>query len=116
MIESLAIVNANNRSSHFRDNDHVSQMGLNNIGFLVDGTFLLLLAELLDQSHGFAFQTTANLPSDTALEKLHKLFIVHVQELIQVNTAVGELTESPLFLELSSCSLKSTVAKLFYVQ
>merc|ERR1712012_1409154 len=76
-------------------------MCFDDVGFLVDwALLLLLLAKLFDQSHGLTLKTTANFPPDTAREQFHKLFIVHVKELIQVNTPVGELTESPLFLEL----------------
>lgn len=101
LVEGLAVINAHNGSGHLRDNDHVSQMSLDHIGFLIDRALLLLLAELLDQSHRLALKATADLPPDTAREQFHKLFIVHVKELVQVNTAVGELAESPLFLELS---------------
>ena len=62
--EHLAIVNSNNGSSHLGDNNHVSQVGLDNIGLLVDWAFLLLLAELLDQSHGLALQSSGELTPD----------------------------------------------------
>ena len=75
-------------------------MCLDNIGFFVDGTFLLLLTQLLDQSHGLPLQTTTNLTANTAGEQLHKLLIVHVKKLVKIDTSVSELTEGPLFLQL----------------
>merc|ERR1719193_1201300 len=100
--ENLAVVYTNNRSSHLRDNDHISQMSLHNIWLLVDRGFLLLLPEFLDQGHWLTLKTTRELAPDSAGEELHQALIVHVQELIEVNTTVGELAESPLLLQLSS--------------
>ena len=77
-------------------------MRLDNVRFFIDGAFLLLLAEFLDKGHGLAFESTADLSPHSAWEQLHKLLIVHVKELIQVDTTVGELTESSLLLKFSS--------------
>merc|ERR1719206_1387804 len=52
-------------------------------------------------SHGLTLQTTGEFTPDSAGEELHQALIVHVQELIKVNTTVGELTESSLLLQLS---------------
>ena len=62
--EDLSVVDTDNGSSHLGNNDHVSKMGLDNIGLLVDWAFLLLLAELLDQSHGLALQSSGELTPD----------------------------------------------------
>ena len=64
LVEGLAVVYTNNGSSHLGNNDHVSKMGLDNIGLLVDWAFLLLLAELLDQSHRLALQSSGELTPD----------------------------------------------------
>lgn len=104
LVESLAVVDTNNATSHLRNDDHVSQVCLDDIWFLVDWALFLLLSELFDEGHGLALKTTANFPPYTAREQFHELFIVHVKELIQVNTSVGELTEGPLLLELN-CGL-----------
>ena len=79
-------------------------MRLDDIWFLVDWALFLLLSELFDEGHGLTLKTTANFPPHTAREQFHELFIVHVKELIQVNTSIGELTEGPLLLELN-CGL-----------
>merc|ERR1719328_419482 len=44
-------------------------MGLDNVGLLVDGAFLLLLAELLDQGHWLALQSSGELAPDSAGEE-----------------------------------------------
>merc|ERR1719481_1391393 len=91
-----------NLLSHLGDNNHVPKMGFHHIWFLVDWSFLLLLAELLDQGHRLTLKTSGKFTPNSAGEKLHQPFIVHVQKLIQVNPTVSELTESPLLLQLSS--------------
>ena len=106
MVESLAVVNANNGTSHLRHDDHIAQVGFDNIGFLIRWAFLLLLTQFLDQSQRLTLKTTADFPPDATGEQLHQLFVAHVKELVQVHSAVGELTESPLFLQLRCCSLK----------
>ena len=106
LVESLAVVNANNGTGHLRDDDHIAQVCFDNVGFLIRRAFLLLLTQFLDQSQRLTLKTTTDFPPDTARKQLHQLFIAHVKELIQIDSTVGELTESPLFLQLRCCSLK----------
>merc|ERR550519_977420 len=73
LCEDLAVVNSNNGASHLGDNDHVPEVGLDHVGLLVGGSLLLLL---------------------------HQLLVVHVEELIEVDTPVGELPEGPPLLQL----------------
>ena len=61
LCEHLSVVHAHDGASHLGHDNHVPQMGLHNIGLLVDGAFLLLLAELLDQSHGLALESSGEL-------------------------------------------------------
>ena len=49
---------------------------------------------------------------DPACEELHETLIVHVQELVQINPTVGELTEGPLLLQLSSLIVSHGYYKL----
>ena len=108
MVEGLSVVDSDHGTGHFRNDDHVSQVGLDNIGFLVGRAFLLLLAKLLDEGNGLSLESTSELSSNAAREELHQLLIVHVQELVEVHSAVGELAEGTLLLELC-CSLKRRV-------
>lgn len=102
LIEGLAIVDAHDGSGHLGDDDHVSQVGLDHVGLLIGLAFLLLLAELLDEGHGLALQTPAELAANAAREQLHQLLVVHVQELVQVHATVRELAEGPLLLHFLS--------------
>ena len=106
LVESLAVVYSHHGSGHFRHDNHVAQMGLDNIGFLIDGALFLLLTQLLDQSHGLALQASAELSADSAGQEFHQLLIVHVQELVEVHSAVSELAEGTLLLELGGLQIK----------
>ena len=91
-------------------------MGLDNIGFLIDGALFLLLTQLLDQSHGLALQASAELSADSAGQEFHQLLIVHVQELVEVHSAVSELAEGTLLLELSGLFISHVCVLNFSVQ
>merc|ERR1719402_1277165 len=116
LCEHLSVVNSNNGSSHLRNNNHVSQVSLDNIWLLVDRAFLLLLAELLDQSHGLALETPVELAPDSAGEELHETFIVHVKELVEINSTVGVLTEGPFLLQLCGFSVTHDCYNLSLVE
>ena len=75
-------------------------MGLDHVGLLVGWALPLLLAELLDEGHGLSLQTAVELTAHPAGEQLHQLLIGHVQELVKVHPAVGELAEGPPLLKL----------------
>ena len=103
---SFSVVNSNNRSGHFWDNDHISQLGLYNVGFLIWWCFLLLLSQLFDQSHRLSFQSTAKLTANSAWEKFHKLLIVHIKQLVEVDSPVGKLPEGTPLLQLGSLKIR----------
>jgi len=118
--EVLAVVDTNDGAGHLGDDDHVPQVGLDDLGLLIWGSLLLGLAQLLDQGHRLALQTTGETPAGTAVHQLHQLVAVrgktrllritlaeslpnslgHVQKLVQVDTAVGELLEGTLLLQI----------------
>merc|ERR1719474_741141 len=79
---------------------------------LINWGFLLLLTELLDESHWLTLQASRKLTPDSACEELHQALIVHVKKLIEVNSTVSKLTEGPLLLKISS-SLVRHVVELF---
>ena len=107
LVEGLAIVDTNDGAGHLGDHHHVSQVGLDHVGLLVDGGLLLLLAELLDEGHGLPLEAPGELPADSAGEELHELLVVHVEELVEVDAAVGELAEGTLLLKLRRGGLKA---------
>ena len=45
-------------------------------------------------------ESPGELPPDPADEQLHQLLVVHVEELVEVDTPVGELPEGPPLLQL----------------
>merc|ERR550517_1502773 len=52
LVKSLAIVHSNNAAGHLRNDNHVSQMCFNDVGFLVDWALLLLLRSFLINAMG----------------------------------------------------------------
>jgi len=73
LVEGLVIVDSDDGSGHLGDDDHAPEVGLHNLGLLVDGGFLLLLTQLLDQGHGLPLHPPGELPPDSAGEELHEL-------------------------------------------
>lgn len=107
LIEGLAVVDSNDRSDHFWDDDHVAQVSLHDCGLLHWWSFFLGLAQLLEQSHRLALQATGETPADTAVHQFAQLLVGHIQELIQVNSTVSEFTEGTLLAHLLLwCDLK----------
>lgn len=100
LVEDLAVVDTDNGANHFRDNDHVTEVGLDNSRLLVSGSFLLGLAKLLDKTHGLALQAALESSAGTSMDEFHELLRGQIQELVKVDTAVGELAEGSLSLRL----------------
>lgn len=73
LVESLSVVNTNDGSDHFRDDDHVAEMSLDDLRFLIWRRLLLCLAQFLHQSHWLALQTVGETPASTAVEQFHQL-------------------------------------------
>lgn len=96
----LSIVDPNNTPNHLGNDDHITQMGLDDRGFFVRRGLLLGLAQLLNQPHGFALQTTLETSTCTGMDELDKVIIGHVEELFEFDATVGEGAERPLLLEL----------------
>lgn len=76
LVECLAVVNANDGADHFWDDDHVSQMRLNDGWLFIWWSLLLGLTQLLDQSHWLAFQTARKTPAGTAVHEFNQLVTV----------------------------------------
>ena len=72
LVELLAAVDANNAANHLGHDDHVSQMGLDQIRLLVGFGILLCLAQFLDQTHGAALQTTVESTAGAGVEDVEK--------------------------------------------
>lgn len=101
LVEGLAIVNSNDASDHFWDNDHVSQVRFHYLWFLKWTCFFLGLTKTFNEAERFAFQTMRNPASSSAGEEFHQLLIGHIQKLVKINSSVSILSEGTLLLLLS---------------
>lgn len=80
LVEFLSGVNADNAADHLGDHNHVTQMRLDQIGFLVGLRLLLCLAQLLDQAHGLALQSTVEPTAGTGVDDIAQLFGREIEE------------------------------------
>jgi hypothetical protein len=130
LVEDLTVVNTNDGTNHLRDNDHVTEVGLDSLRLLTGRGRLLGSTELLDKTHRLALKTTLESSAGTTVDHLHELekhsfstypslslfissylFGGQVQKLVEVSTAVSELTEGSLSLR----SLISLYTFFFYI-
>lgn len=70
MCAHLAIVDSDDGTNHFWDNNHVSEMGLDHGGLFVGRGLLLGLSQLLDQTQGLALEAAVETPTDTGMYNL----------------------------------------------
>lgn len=80
LVELLAGVDADDASDHLGDDDHVTEVSLDEVGLLVGLGLLLGLAELLDQAHGLALQTTVDTSAGTGVDDITELVGGEVKE------------------------------------
>lgn len=80
LVELLARVNTNDATNHLRNNNHVTEMGLDEVGLLVGLGLLLGLAELLDQTHGAALQATVDPAAGTGVDNIAQLVGAEVEQ------------------------------------
>lgn len=73
LVESLSVVDADDWSNHFWDDDHVTKVSLNNGWFFQWWSLLLGFAQFLDQSQWFAFQSTWETSTGTAVHQFNQL-------------------------------------------
>jgi hypothetical protein len=73
LVEDLTVVDTNNGTNHLRDNDHVTEMGLNDLRLLASRSVLLGSTELLDKTHGLTLKTTLESSTSTTVNELHEL-------------------------------------------
>ena len=102
LVELLSGVDTDNAANHLWDDDHVSQVSLDQIRLLVWLSLLLGLAELLDETHRLALQTTVEPTASTGVDDIAELVGGKVEELVEVDSTVGKLAECSLCLDLGS--------------
>jgi hypothetical protein len=80
LVELLAGVDTNDAANHLGDNDHVTEVGLDEVGLLVGLGLLLGLAELLDETHGLALETAVEPSTGTGVDEVTELLRAEVEE------------------------------------
>ena len=80
LVELLARVDTNDAANHLGDDDHVSQMRLDEVGLLVGLGLLLGLAQLLDQAHGLALEAAVEPTAGTSVDDIAELVGGEVEE------------------------------------
>lgn len=66
----FAVVDADNAANHLRDDNHVTEMGLDDSGLFIGGSLLLSFAELFDETHGTTLETTLEPSASTSMDEL----------------------------------------------
>ena len=80
LVELLAGVDADDAADHLGDDEHVTQVSLDNVGLLVGLGLLLGLAELLDQAHGLALETAVEPATGTGVDDIAELLRREIEE------------------------------------
>ena len=80
LVELLAGVDTNDGTDHLGDDDHVTEVSLDEVGLLVGLGLLLGLAELLDQTHGLALEATVEASAGTGVDDIAELLAGEVEE------------------------------------
>ena len=113
LVELLSGVDTDDAADHLGDDNHVTEVGLDEVGLLVGLGLLLRLAELLDQTHGLALETAVEPSARAGVDEVAELLGAEVEELVEVDTAVGELAERALGLEGCGASYVSRCSDSF---
>lgn len=95
-VENLTVVNTNQRANHLWDNNHVSQVGLDDSWLLVGWSSQLGGSQLGDETHWLGTQASGESSSDSGTAELGELVGVHLQKLLKVDALEGEGLEGSL--------------------
>lgn len=88
LVELLAGVDTNDATNHLGNDNHVTEVSLDEIGLLVGLGLLLGLAELLDEAHGTALQATVDPATGTGVDNIAQLIGAEVQEALKNQLAL----------------------------
>ena len=80
LVELLAGVDTNDGTDHLWDNDHVTKVSLDEVWLLVGLGLLLGLAELLDEAHGLALQTTVEPTAGAGVNDIAELLAGEIEK------------------------------------
>lgn len=84
LVELLSGVDTDNAANHLGDNDHVTEVGLDEVGLLVGAGLLLGLPKLLDETHGLALETAVEPAAGAGVDEVTELLRAEVEELVKV--------------------------------
>lgn len=80
LVVFLARVDSDHASNHLRHHNHVSEMGLDQVGFLVGLGVLFGFAQFFDQAHGFALQAAVEAAAGACVDEVAELLGGEVEE------------------------------------
>jgi len=100
LVELLAGVDTDDASNHLGNNNHVSQVSLDEVGLLVGLGLLLGLSELLDKAHGAALQAAVNPSAGAGVDDISELVRGEVEKVVKVDSSVREPAEDSSLLDL----------------
>lgn len=95
-VENLTVVDTNQRANHLRNNNHVSQVSLNNGRLLVSWSSQLSSSQLGNQAHRLGAQTSGESSSNSSAAELGEFLSLQLQQLGEVDALKGEGLESSL--------------------
>lgn len=95
-VENLTVVDTNQRTDHLWNDNHVSQVGLDNSWLLVGWGGQLGGSQLGNQTHWLGTQTSGESSSDSGSAKLGELLGLQLDQLGKVNALEGEGLEGSL--------------------
>ena len=93
LIELLARVDTDHGADHLGDDNHVTEMGLDEVGLLVGLGLLLGLAELLNKAHGLALQATVEPAAGAGVDDITELLAGEIKEPVERGTSVCVTTQ-----------------------
>jgi hypothetical protein len=73
LVENLTVIDTNDGTDHLRNDDHVTEMGLDDLRLLTGGGVLLGSTELFDETHRLTLKTTLESSTSTTVNELHEL-------------------------------------------
>ena len=89
----LARVHCGDGTDHFGHDDCVTQVGLHGLWLLAEASLLGGVLELLDQLRVAGAHTVTESAPGAGLEHGNDLSVVHLKELVQLDTSVNLLSE-----------------------
>lgn len=95
-VENLTVVDTNQGANHLWDDDHVSQVSLDNSRLLVGWRGQLGGSQLGNQAHWLGTQASGESSSDSGTAELGELLGLQFDQLGKVNALEGEGLEGSL--------------------